>query len=69
MANQASDAVTRIAELFKTNREPITVESGRAGFALRVHDLFQKNSCLAAEQGIERTGLIHTDRTRRPRRS
>lgn len=67
MANQASDAVTRIAELFKADREPITVESGRASFALRVHDLFQKNSCLAAEQWTERTGLIRIDRTRRPR--
>ncbi|MDF2119908.1 Fic family protein [Roseiarcaceae bacterium H3SJ34-1] len=56
-ANQAFDAATRIVELFKEDRERITVESERAGSALRIHDLFQRNPYLTANQLVERTGL------------
>ncbi|MDE8650546.1 Fic family protein [Novosphingobium album (ex Liu et al. 2023)] len=56
-ANQAFDAATRIVDLFKDDRERITVESDRAGSALRVHDLFQQNPFLTANQLVERTGL------------
>ncbi len=56
-ANQAFDAATRIVDLFKEDRERITAESDRAGSALRVHDLFQQNPFLTANQLVKRTGL------------
>jgi len=56
-ANQAFEAATRIVELFKEDRERITAESDRAGSALRVHDLFQQNPYLTANQLVEQTGL------------
>lgn len=56
-ANQAFDAATRIVNLFKDDRERITAESDRAGSALRIHDLFQQNPFLTANQLVERTGL------------
>lgn len=56
-ANQAFDAAIRIVDLFKEDRERITVESDRAGSALRVHDLFQQNPFLTANHLVERTGL------------
>lgn len=56
-ANQAFDAASRIVELFKADRERITLESERAGSALRIHDLFQQNPYLTANQLVERTGL------------
>jgi len=56
-ANQAFDAATRIVDLFKEDRERITAESDRAGSALRVHDLFQQNPFLTANQLVDRTGL------------
>jgi Fic family protein len=56
-ANQAFEAATRIVDLFKEDRERITVESDRAGSALRVHDLFQQNPFLTANHLVERTGL------------
>jgi len=56
-ANQAFDAATRIVDLFKDDRERITAQSDRAGSALRVHDLFQQNPFLTANQLVERTGL------------
>lgn len=56
-ANQAFDAATRIVDLFKEDRERITVESDRAGSALRVHDFFQQNPFLNANQLVDRTGL------------
>jgi Fic family protein len=56
-ANQAFDAATRIVDLFKSDRERITAESERPGSALRIHDLFQKNPYLTANQLVERTGL------------
>src|SRR5215207_9108597 len=56
-ANQAFDAATRIADLFKEDRERITAESERAGSALRVHDLLQQNPYVTAPLLVERTGL------------
>ncbi|WP_299176993.1 Fic family protein [uncultured Brevundimonas sp.] len=56
-ANQAFDAATRIVELFKEDRERITMESDRAGSALRIHDLFQQNPYLTANQLVHQTGL------------
>jgi Fic family protein len=56
-ANQAFDAATRIVELFKEDRERITVESDRAGSALRIHDVFQQNPYLTANQLVQQTGL------------
>ncbi|MDR6846970.1 Fic family protein [Sphingomonas sp. BE137] len=56
-ANQAFDAAARIVDLFKEDRERITAESDRVGSALRVHDLFQQNPFLTANQLVERTGL------------
>lgn len=56
-ANQAFDAATRIVNLFKEDRERITAESDRAGSALRIHDLFQQNPFLTANQLVQKTGL------------
>jgi Fic family protein len=56
-ANQAFDAATRIVELFKDDRERITVQSERAGSALRIHDFFQQNPYLTANQLVQQTGL------------
>jgi len=56
-ANQAFDAATRIVDLFRDDRARIATESDRAGSALRVHDLFQQNPFLTANQLVERTGL------------
>jgi len=57
IANQAFDAATRIVDLFKRDRERITVESDRAGSALRVHELLQRNPVLTPNLLVERTGL------------
>jgi Fic family protein len=56
-ANQAFDAATRIAHLFKQDRERITAESDRAGSALRIHDLMQQNPYVTSNQLVEGTGL------------
>ena len=56
-ANQAFEAGTRIVELFKSDRDFITRESVRAGSALRIHDHFQQNPYLTANQLVERTDL------------
>ncbi|GBQ45584.1 cell filamentation cAMP-inducing protein Fic [Acidomonas methanolica] len=56
-ANQAFDAATRIVNLFKEDRERITIQSDRAGSALRIHDLFQQNPFLTANQLTRQTGL------------
>ena len=48
-ANQAFDAATRIVNLFKDDRERITPKA--------IHDLFQQNPFLTANQLVERTGL------------
>ncbi|WP_119944944.1 Fic family protein [Neorhizobium sp. NCHU2750] len=56
-ANQAFEAATQIVDLFKEDREKITMESERAGSALRIHELFQKNPFHTANQIVQITGL------------
>ena len=56
-ANQAFDAATRIVDLFKEDRERITMESDRPGSALRIHDYFQQNPYMTANQLVQETGL------------
>jgi len=56
-ANQAFYAATQIVELFKQDRDRITNESDRAGSALRIHDMFQQNPYLTANQIVHQTGL------------
>ncbi len=56
-ANQAFDAATQIAELFKRDRERVTAESERAGSSLRVHELLQQNPFATPTTLVERTGL------------
>jgi len=56
-ANQAFDAATRIVELFRRDRERITAEGRRAGSALRVHELLQKNPFATAATLTTHTGL------------
>jgi len=56
-ANQAFEAATQIVDLFKEDREKITMESDRAGSALRIHELFQKNPFHTANQIVQITGL------------
>jgi Fic family protein len=56
-ANQAFDAATRIVELFKVDRDRIVAQSDRAGSALRIHDLMQRNPFATAGALVERTGL------------
>lgn len=41
-ANQAFDVATRIIDVFKEDRERITIESDRDGSVLRIHGLFSK---------------------------
>jgi len=43
--------------LLQKVRERITTESDRAGSALRIHDLFQQNPFLTANQIVQQTGL------------
>lgn len=56
-ANQAFEAATQIVDLFKEDRERITMESDRAGSALRIHELFQQNPFHTANQIVQVTGL------------
>lgn len=56
-ANQAFEAATQIVDLFKEDREKITMESDRAGSVLRIHELFQKNPFHTANQIVQITGL------------
>lgn len=56
-ANQAFEAATRIVNLFKEDRERITIESDRTGSTLRIHDLFQQNPFLTSNQLVRQTGL------------
>ncbi len=56
-ANQAFEAATEIAELFRRDRERIATESERAGSALRIYDLFQKAPFLTSNQLVRETGL------------
>lgn len=56
-ATQAFDAATRIVDLFKQDRERITMASERVGSALRVHDFLQQSPFATATALVERTGL------------
>jgi Fic family protein len=56
-ANQAFEAATRIAGLFKEDRELITEKSERAGSVLRVHEFLQQNPFATANLLVSRTGL------------
>ncbi len=56
-ANQAFEAATQIVDLFKEDREKITMESDRAGSALRIYELFQKKPFHTANQIVQITGL------------
>lgn len=56
-ANQAFEAATQIVDLFKEDRERITVESDRAGSTLRIHELFQQNPFHTANHIVQTTGL------------
>lgn len=56
-ANQAFDAAGRIVDLFKTDREQISVASLRPGSALRIHEQFQQSPYLASGTLVQRTGL------------
>jgi Fic family protein len=56
-ANQAFDAATQIAALFQRDREKIAAQSDRAGSALRIHDLLQRNPFTTAGALVEHTGL------------
>jgi Fic family protein len=56
-ANQAFEAATQIVDLFKDDREKITMESDRAGSALRIHELFQKNPFNTANRIVQITDL------------
>jgi Fic family protein len=56
-ANQAFEAATRIAGLFKEDRELITEKSERTGSVLRVHEFLQQNPFATANLLVSRTGL------------
>lgn len=57
-ANQAFEAATRIVELFKHDEERISGKGDRrAGSALRVHHVLQRNPYVTAKQLVGSTGL------------
>ncbi len=56
-ANQAFDAAGRIVELFRRDREAISIGSDRAGSALRVHESLQQNPFATGSTLIRNTGL------------
>ena len=56
-ANQAFDAAMRIADLFRQDRERITVRGERVGSALRLHDFLQRNPLVTANRLGQETGL------------
>jgi Fic family protein len=56
-ANQAFDAATQIAALFQRDRERIAAQSDRAGSAMRIHDLLQRNPFTTSGWLAEHTGL------------
>lgn len=56
-ATQAFHAASRIVDLFRKDRERITLQGVRAGSALRVHDILQQQPLLTTGQLVERTGL------------
>jgi len=56
-ANQAFDAATRIADLFRRDRERIAEQGERVGSALRVHDFLQQNPLVTSNRLVQQTGL------------
>lgn len=56
-ANQAFDAATRIADLFRRDRERIAEQGERVGSALRVHDFLQQNPLVTGNRLVQQTGL------------
>ena len=56
-ANQAFDAATQIADLFRVDRERITAESSRIGSSLRIHEVFQLHPFLTSNQLVQHAGL------------
>jgi len=56
-ANQAFEAATQIVELFKADRDRITVDSDRAGSSLRVHEWLQSNPFVTSNQLVDKIGL------------
>ena len=56
-ADQAFETAMQIADLFKSDRERIAATGDRAGSALRLHELLQKNPYLTAPVAVERSGL------------
>lgn len=56
-ANQAFDAAGRIVELFRRDREAISIGSDRAGSALRVHESLQQNPFATGSTLIRNTSL------------
>jgi Fic family protein len=56
-ADQAFEATSRSAALFKQDRDPITTGSERASSALRIHDLMQRNPFLTVNRLVKTTGL------------
>lgn len=56
-ANQAFDAASQIAGLFKQDREHITSHSERASSALRIHDMMQRNPFVTSKQIVAETLL------------
>lgn len=56
-ADQAFEAATRIVTLFREDRERISAESERAGSALRLHDVFQRNPFMSPNGLVAATGL------------
>ena len=56
-ADQAFETATRIADLFKADRERIAATRDRAGSVLRLHELLQKNPYLTAPVAARHSGL------------
>ena len=57
VATQAFDAATRIVALFRNDRDSITAQGERAGSALRLHDVLQRDPYASAGALVVRTGL------------
>jgi len=56
-ADQAFETAMHIADLFKSDRGRIGATGDRAGSALRLHELLQKNPYLTAPAAVDRTTL------------
>ena len=57
VAAQAFDAATRIVALFRADRESIATQGERAGSALLVHDVLQRDPYASASALVARTRL------------